>query len=514
MRGVYKPRLILAVGCLASTLALAACAGAETTAVAPAESQAARPSAVPSPPPSDLATFYDQEVEWHNCGGAECAKILVPVDYANPSGATTELAATRVRAMGDSLGSLFVNPGGPGGSAFDYAKAADYIVTPDVRDRYDIVGIDPRGVAHSDPIECLTDAQRDDILSVDGTPDTPIEVQEVIAVSASVGAACKEKAGALSAQMGTANAARDLDIARAVVGDPVFNYLGKSYGSYLGLAYSQLFPSHVGRMVLDGILPADLGLEQISKEQGESFEVAFADFAADCATHDDCPFTGDGPAVATQLRDWIRSLDAHPIDVGGRALNEPVGTYAVLSYLYFPETDYADLRPALDSAVNKGDGKPLLDLMDQRLSRSPDGHYQDNSTEAFYTINCLDRPYEGTVAQVTELAKLWEQTAPTIGGAQAWGMLTCANWPARQDDAIRKITPDAAPPMLIVSTIHDPATPYQWGQRVADQLGNARLLTWDHHNHTAYFEGSECIDSAVDGFLLAGVLPPEQTTCQ
>ena len=195
-------------------------------------------------------------------------------------------------------------------------------------------------------------------------------------------------------------------------------------------------------------------------------------------------------------------------------MNEPVGTYAVLSYLYFPETDYADLRPALDSAVNKGDGKPLLDLMDQRLSRSPDGPYQDNSTEAFYTINCLDRPYEGTVAQVTELAKLWEQTAPTIGGAQAWGMLTCANWPARQDDAIRKITPDAAPPMLIVSTIHDPATPDQWGQRVADQLGNARLLTWDHHNHTAYFEGSECIDSAVDGFLLGGVLPPEQTTCQ
>lgn len=497
------------IGLLGISLALSSCGFLGSQEVA---APSARASAAPVP--AGLEEFYNQEVAWRNCGDADCAQINVPVDYANPEGPTTKLAITKVKANGEPIGSLFVNPGGPGGSAFDYAKAADYIVSPDVRNNYDVVGVDPRGVAHSSPIECLTDQQLDDILEADGTPDTPQEQQLVIELTAEIGKSCKDKAGDLLAHMGTIDTARDLDIARAVVKDPVFNFLGKSYGSALGIVYSQLFPQNVGRMVLDGILPPDLGLEQVSKEQAESFEVAFEDFAADCANQSPCPFIGDGPSIAKQLRAWLQTLDSEPLTFEGRVLNEPVATYALLSYLYFPPGDYAELWPALNSAVTGGDAKSLFKLLDARISRGSDGRYLDNSTEAFYAVSCLDHPFDGDVEKVQQLAKEWSVTAPTFGEGQAWALLSCANWPARSTEQPPVITPNSAPPMLIVSTKHDPATPYQWGQQVDDQLGNARLLTWDSHHHTAYYEGSECIDTAIDAFLLSGTLPAADLVCE
>ncbi len=500
------PRLSALV--LAISVGLSSCGFLNGPVVAP---PSAKYPPVPTPP--GLEAFYDQEVTWRNCGDADCAKIIVPVDYADPNGPTTKLAITKVKAIVEPIGSLFVNPGGPGGSAFDYAKAADYIVSPDIRDNYDIIGVDPRGVAHSSPITCLTDEQRDEFLEVDGTPDTPAEEQQVIEVAAEIGQSCKEKAGELLAHMGTNDAARDLDIARALVNDPVLNYLGKSYGSDIGIVYSQLFPANVGRVVLDGVLPPDLSLEQVSKEQAEAFEVAVDDFAADCVTQSDCPFVGSGPSVADQLRAWLQGLDSKPLIENGRVLNEPVATYALLSYLYFPPSDYAELRPALSAAVADGNAKPLFELLDARISRGIDGRYLDNSTEAFYAVSCLDRPFLGDKVKVQQLAKEWAVSAPTFGVSQAWGLLTCANWPAKSADQPVAITANLAPPMLIVSTKHDPATPYQWGQRVVEQLGNARLLTWDNHQHTGYTNGSECIDAAVDTFWLSGELPTAGVVC-
>ena len=506
VRSMSVPRLSVLV--LAISISLTSCGFLSSPEVAP---PTAKSPVVPTP--AGLESFYNQEVVWRNCGDADCATIIVPVDYADPKGPTTKLAITKVKANGESIGSLFVNPGGPGGSAFDYAKAADYIVSPDIRDNYDIVGVDPRGVVHSSPITCLTDQQRDEILEVDGTPDNPAEEQLVIEVAAQIGQSCKEKGGALFAHMGTVEAARDLDIARALVNDPVLNYLGKSYGSGIGIVYSQLFPANVGRMVLDGVLPPDLTLEQVSKEQAEAFEVAVDDFAADCVTQSDCPFVGDGPSVADQLRAWLQELDSKPIRLGERILNEPVASYALLSYLYFPPSDYAKLRPALSAAVADGNAKPLFELLDARISRGIDGRYLDNSTEAFYAVICLDRPFLGDQVKVQQLAKDWKVLAPTFGAAQAWGLLTCANWPAKSAEQPPVVRANLAPPMLIVSTKHDPATPYQWGEQLANQLGNARLLTWDRHQHTGYTNGSECIDAAVDTFWLSGELPAAGVVC-
>ncbi|MDI1288980.1 MAG: alpha/beta fold hydrolase, partial [bacterium] len=286
-------------------------------------------SASSSPATGPLAAFYNQQVEWKNCGNADCATIVVPVDYSDPTGAAVELAATRVKATGDTVGSLFVNPGGPGGSAVDYAKAADYIVTPAIREHYDIVGVDPRGVSKSDPVHCSTDAQIDEFMAADGTPDSPVEEQEIIDDSAEMGAHCAATADPLYAHMGTVDSARDLDIARAVVQDEAFNYLGKSYGTMLGATYAELFPDRVGRMVLDGALPASLDMVEISKGQAEAFEVALADFVTNCLTHDDCPLTGATADGVQQVRDWLASLDSNPIAAGDRELNEPLAAYAI-----------------------------------------------------------------------------------------------------------------------------------------------------------------------------------------
>ncbi|CAB4882116.1 unannotated protein [freshwater metagenome] len=492
----------------AAALLLAACGNASSADVTPipTPSTSAKPTA-------DLDGFYGQKVQWRNCGDADCTSVKVPLDYADPQGSTMDLAVSRVAATGTRIGSLFVNPGGPGGSAFDYAKAASAIVSGPVHEAYDIVGVDPRGVAKSDPVECLSDAQRDSLVSADSTPDTPAEEALIAAVSALPATECLAKADPEARFMGTVNAARDLDIVRAVVGDPAFNYLGKSYGTYLGEVYAELFPGTVGRMVLDGVLPADLDLAELSRGQADAFEVAFADFARDCSEHDSCPFDGTGPEVARQLREYLVSLDSKPVAVGKRVINEGVATYAVLSFLYFPSSDYGRLRGALDRLVTQGDGADLLGLLDERTSRGPDGRYLDNSTDAFYAVTCADRPYQATVDEVRALAQEWSVDAPTFGASIAWGLLACNDWPSIPDAPITKVTATGSAPILVVSTTHDPATPYAWGQQLAASLDNAVLLTWDGYNHTAYNEGSDCIGDAVDGYLLRGTMPAAGTVC-
>lgn len=469
--------------------------------------------AEPESGPGDLADFYRQEITWTDCGDAECGTVRVPLDYSDPAGRTIELAVTRVRATGESIGSLFVNPGGPGGSAVEYAKAADYVVSEEVRDSYDVVGIDPRGVGKSAPVECLTDAEQDRLAGIDATPDTPAEEQAIIEASKLPGQGCARDADSTYRYVGTVNSARDMDIVRAAIGDPVLNYLGKSYGTQLGAVYAELFPKRVGRMVLDGVLPPGLTMEQVTYEQAKSFEDAFANFAADCATQDDCPFEGNGTQVARKLRDFLLGLDANPLPGDARDVDEALAVYAVLMYLYFPSYDYPELRRVLGSAVKDGDGKPLLDLLDERLSRGPDGRYLDNSTDAFYAITCADRVGNVPVDEVRRKAEQWAKELPLFGEGLAWGMLACNDWAEPADPPVTNARAEGSAPILLVSTTHDPATPHVWGQLMAKQLANARLLTWDDYSHTAYLEGSGCVREAVDGYLLAGTLPPEGKVC-
>lgn len=484
---------------------LAGCGGTTATPITAPAAQASSPA--------DLARFYGQSVQWRDCGDADCARVLVPVDYAQPDGPTLELSVTRVPASGDRIGSLFVNPGGPGGSAFDYAKAAGAVLGGDVRASYDIIGVDPRGVGGSTPVECLTDAQRDELVAMDGTPTSPADVRAITDASSIARQGCEAKAADRIRAVSTATAARDLDIVRALLGDPVLNYLGKSYGTYLGAVYAERFPDRVGRMVLDGVLAPELDLVARTQAQAAGFEDQVADFARDCAGHDDCPFEGDGAQVLEQLRNWLRALDAEPLRVDGRTLGEGEATYAVLSYLYFPSKDYPDLRSALRAAVDERDAAPLLALLDARIGRGPDGRYTDNGTDAFYAVTCTDTPLAGGVSQVRELAADWATRYPTFGESLAWGLLACADWPAAQEPAITDITAAGSAPILVVGTANDPATPGQWAASLAESLQSGRLLTWSGRNHTAYREGSGCIDAAVDDYLVRGALPSTGATC-
>ena len=505
---VRRMRRLRQVAALLAPLALAGC------------SVAGGPDAVaPTPPaspgtdvPASLDAFYDQQVRWVNCGPADCATITAPLDYSRPEEGTVDLAVTRVAATGDRLGTLFVNPGGPGASAVEYARLADVIVGSPIRERYDIVGIDPRGVGRSSPVECLTDAELDELGAADGTPDSPEEEQRVVDLSRLPGQGCEQGAPALLPHMGTVDSARDLDIARSVVGEDVLNYVGRSYGTLLGATYAELFPDRVGRMVLDGALPASLDLVEVTRGQAVGFELALRDFVEDCLAQDDCPVEGTVEEGQQQIRDWLSSLDSAPIPGGGRELNEPLAAYAILSNLYVPEYDYPRLRAALADAMDRRDASALLTMLDDRINRGPDGRYTDNSTEAFYAVTCLDRPYLGSVEEVRMLAREWAEQAPTFGPSLAWGLLTCQDWPA-VTERLTETRAEGSNPILVVSTTHDPATPHAWGEQLADDLANARLLTFDGIGHTAYQRGSGCIDEAVDAYLLRGALPAEGTVC-
>lgn len=476
-------------------------------------------SPVPTPtqtiePSSDLTAYYEQIPDWRDCGGAECTYIDVPMDYANPDANQVSLAVTRIRARGESMGSLFINPGGPGGSAFDYAKAADFVITQPIRERYDLVGVDPRGVGKSDPIRCLTDDEIDMLNAFDEPDDSPEARAKLNALTRFIGEKCAERADPLFAFMGTVNAARDMDIVRAALGDPTFNYLGMSYGSYLGAVYAELFPKLVGRMVLDGILSPEADAVEVSRQQALGLERAAEKFMADCLGRRDCPFTGSMEDGMNQLRAFIDDASENPIPTkGDRELNGSLAAYAILLHLYFPDIDYPILRDTINQAINDRDGTALLQALDDRISRSSDGTYLDNSTDAYFAVTCLDLPFDSTQFDVELLANEWEQAAPTFGPDIAYGLLTCANWPAEDRERVTSVRAPGSPPILIVSVTGDPVTVHQWGIDLDASLENSSLITWNAFNHTGYNQGSSCVDESVDAYLLAGALPPKGLIC-
>jgi len=290
--------------------------------------------------------------------------------------------------------------------------------------------------------------------------------------------------------------------------------LGKSYGTYLGAVYAELFPKNVGRMVLDGVLPASTDLVETTRMQAVALEGELYNFAQACSESDACPWRGSADEIVTQMQQWFTGLDAKPlIGTDGRQLTQALAQSSVISYLYFPPGDYEALIPALAAAVTKAQPDELLTLGDQRTDRDAKGHYATNALEAFYAVTCMDRPFAGSSDDVAKLVQDWSSEAPTFGPSLAWGLLACTGWPGQGDAAapVTAVTAAGSAPILVVGTTHDPATPYAWAQQVAGELDNAGLLTWDAHQHTAYSRGSSCIDELINSYLLTGKLPVQQT---
>jgi pimeloyl-ACP methyl ester carboxylesterase len=451
---------------------------------------------------------------WSACdGGFDCATLTVPLSYDDPEGPSLDIAVTRLRASGERLGAIVLNPGGPGGSGVDYAQAATIVTSDALRTHYDIVGFDPRGVNRSTPVECLTGPQIDALLAADGTPDSPQEEAQVAGLSGDYAVGCQTSSPDLFGHIGTVDVVRDMDRLREALGEDQLDYIGKSYGTFLGITYAEMFPKNVGRFVLDGVLPPDLDLNAITQGQAIGFENALRRFVEDCDPRPDCPLPDGTDAGVARIQQFFADLEANPLPAqSDRPLNEALATYAVLMHLYLPEYDWPVLRQGLTAAF-AGDGRVFLDALDQRMQRSPDGTYGDNSTEAFYAITCLDHAWDGGAAAAARLGAQWAVEAPTFGEYLAWGNLPCDDWPVPAQMTPHAVTDPAIPPMLIVSTRWDPATPYDWGVKVAEMLPGARLLTWEGDGHTAYRHGSGCVDETVDAFLIDGTLPESDVIC-
>ena len=503
----------------AGLLVLAACASGsgQTGAAAPTvgASVSANSSDTTTPPAPNLARFYRQQLDWHGCGdGFQCTRLLVPIAYAHPRAGTLKIAVNRLRASGTRRGSLLVNPGGPGASGLDYARSATSIVSKAVRQRYDIVGFDPRGVGESRPLHCLTNRQLDTFLAYDGTPDTPTEELGLQHQGELLGAGCKADDPKLVAHIGTRDAARDLDVLRAALGDRRLTYLGKSYGTYLGATYAGLFPRRVGHLVLDGpIDPASSNLD-VARGQGIGFQRALNAFLDDCLGRSACPLSGDRAAAETQIADFVQSVDSHPLPgVGGRPLTQSLAMLGIAVAMY-DEGNWPFLRSALTQALRgSGDGRGLMLLADYYTDRGPGGKYTSNANEVIYAVNCVDRPQDGDIASTRADAAATASVAPLFGPYIVWSNLPCTTWPAPAEGKPVPITAAGSRPILVVGTTRDPATPYEWAQALAKQLKAGHLLTYVGDGHTAYRRGSTCIDRKVDAYLLRSVLPAAGTRC-
>ncbi len=476
---------------------------------------------VPAPNPSTQAAgpldaFYGQQVEWRGCrDGAECATVQVPLDYDAPDGERLQLALLRVPATDPSrrIGSLLVNPGGPGVSALDYAQAADQVVSPQVRAVYDVVGVDPRGVGRSTALDCVSDSELDaSFSSGDPTPDTPAEVDAFVASARDFAAGCQERSPSLLAHVGTTDVARDFDVVRAVLGDERLSMLGKSYGTSIGAEYARQFPQRVGRLVLDGAVDPTLSDRDVLLGQAGGFELAFSRFAESCVAGG-CSLGDDEQQVRDAVARLFEQTDAQPLPTSSRPLTESLATYGVIYPLYFPPAQgYPLLEAALERA-GRGDGSALLQIADAYLLRNPDGTFRTNQWDAFTPISCLDRPGAASVADVEAAVPEFQQASPLFGEGLAWGLIACTDWPAPSDGLPAPVRASGAAPILVVGTTGDAATPYAWARGLAAQLESGVLLSYDGTPHTAYRQGSACIDDAVDTYLLTGRPPADGTTC-
>ncbi|MGW6291414.1 alpha/beta hydrolase [Streptomyces sp. NPDC055058] len=509
----------------AVALLMAGCSsGSTTSAGSTAAEEVAKLAPLPRSIPAALTSYYAQKPAWRDCGvpGFQCATLKAPLDYAEPSAGDVRLAVARKKATGPGkrLGSLLVNPGGPGGSAIGYLQAYAGIGYPaEVRARYDMVAVDPRGVARSEPVECLDGPGMDAYTQTDLTPDDEKETRALVTAYKKFAEGCGADAPKLLRHVSTLEAARDMDIVRAALGDQKLNYVGASYGTFLGAAYAGLYPHRTGRLVLDGAMDPSLPARQLNIEQTAGFDTAFTAFAEDCVRQSDCPLGDKGTSpgqVGKNLKAFFDQLDATPLPAGdadGRKLTESLATTGVIAAMY-DEGAWQQLRESLTSAMKENDGAGLLFLSDSYYERDADGGYS-NLMFANAAVNCLDLPpaFE-TPEQVRKALPDFEKASPVFGEGLAWAALNCAYWPVAPTGQPQRIEAQGAAPIVVVGTTRDPATPYRWSEALAAQLDTARLLTYDGDGHTAYGRGSACIDAAINAHLVEGTPPADGKRCR
>ncbi|WP_329271213.1 alpha/beta hydrolase [Streptomyces sp. NBC_01451] len=480
-------------------------------------------AATPSPPASSSraspglpASLTSQKLDWGRCEGTsdsptpgsdwQCATLKVPLDYAKPGGETIGLALIRAKATGGNrIGSLLFNFGGPGQSGISVMPSYAGTVSA-LRERYDLVSWDPRGVGASEGVRCRGDKEIQAAESVDPTPDDPAEEQAYFQDAASFGKGCEKSAGKLLAHVSTTDSARDMDLMRQVLGDTKTHYFGISYGTELGGVYAHLFPKNVGRLVLDAVVDPSADMVGHAKNQARGFQRALDDYLKS---------TGQDPDQGSRkISALLKRIDAEPLPTSsGRKLTQGLAVTGLVLPLYSKQS-WPALTSALDTA-EEGDGSDLLALSDSYNDRDASGHY-GTTTHAQRVISCLDDKQRPTAAQTRKLLPEFRRISPVFGEFMGWDTAGwCHDWPvAGQYDTPEVGAPGAAP-VLVVGNTRDPATPYEGTRKMADELGKGVgvVLTWKGEGHGAYGSGSECVDSTVDAYLLDGTVPPDGKVC-
>jgi pimeloyl-ACP methyl ester carboxylesterase len=511
-----------AVALVLAVSGLAACSSSgddshESTAPAPAV------TTPPSGSPTDAAGagapkgfegYYAQQIHWTRCDSSyRCATVEAPTSWQDASSAPIRLSLKMLPASGKRRGALLTNPGGPGASGVDFVDQAKDMFGKDVLAAYDVVGFDPRGVGTSTPVTCLGDKQKDAQLSR-WYPDTTAGLASELADATAWAGACKANTGPLLGHVDTQSVARDLDMLRADLGETKLDYLGFSYGTQIGGTYAGLFPDRVGRMVLDGAIDPTLSAEQTTEQQAVGFEDALRAYVQDCESGSGCPLSGGVDGGMGQIRALFAHTEVSPLPTGDKArpLTATLAFYGVAVTLYSKDS-WKYLTLGLKEALDSGTGSILLSLADSYNSRNADGTFQDNSAEAFRAVGCLDDPGTSSMAAMKAQAVDIEAKAPTVGQFFTYGGLACKPWPYPQVKQDFDVHAKGAPPIVVVGTTRDPATPYSWAQGLASTLGSGVLVTYEGDGHTAYRRDNTCIANAVGAFLVDDKVPAAGTTC-
>jgi len=463
---------------------------------------------------AQTGTVAGRTLRWRACGGSfECSTMRVPLDYANPDGAQVAIEAIRLPARDPSkrIGSLVVNPGGPGGSGVEYVASQADTLPDELRDRFDIVGFDPRGTGQSDPVNCKFDLSA--YYRLDFSPDDDAERAALIAGIQSFVDACTRNEGSRLAYLSTDYTIRDLDELRAALGDDKLTFLGYSYGSYLGAKYAETYPDRVRALVLDGAVDPSLDASQQQVEQAAGFEGVLNGFLKWCAANASCDFHRDGkPARALDRllarvdREGMPVPDSRP----ERALSPTEFDLGLASALYEGRGGFHFLASALDAA-DRGDGRGMAELADSYTQRNRDGSY-GNIEEAFLAIGCADGPPVGTVNDVWTIEAAAAQAAPRLGRSIVNNSVACALWPEK-GAAAAPVRAPTAPPILVVGTKKDPATPFAWARALTQQLGSGVLITAPGEQHTAFGLGIRCVDDAVVRYFVDTTPPRSDLDC-
>ena len=470
---------------------------------------------IPEDVDASLQPYYSQVLRWEQCGEFLCSTARAPLDWDEPSADEIELALIRKPAEGNGIGSLFVNPGGPGVSGYDFvAGSLDVGVSEALQDRYDIIGYDPRGVGRSTAVSCY-DAEELDTLVYGVPPGSRGSNPWITAqneLTHEFGQACLAGTGPLLANVDTVSATRDLDMLRAVVGEAQLDYLGYSYGAYVGTVYAGMYPDKVGRLVLDGAIDPSLGEPQITLAQAAGIETALRAYLGTCIPAATCPFTGTVDDGMAKVRSIIDAVSKNPIpSTDGRSVGADTLLIAIAAPLYDAET-----WPRLDSlftTVLAGQADVALTVVDGYYGRTPEGTYTSNLFEALRAVRCLDYPAQNNVSVMKQQGKALTDAAPYLGPYLAYSDLSCLSWPFRSENLPAPIAATGAAPILVLGTTNDPATPYQWAVDVASQLERGILVTREGDGHTAFNQGNECVDAAVEQYLIDGAVPASDVTC-